>query len=69
MKPIQFELTLHDDQETKEKMQFLSALETALDHSRNVVPEEFLSFSDTMPLGSKVRITLELVGGVKGFRQ
>lgn len=62
MKLIQFEVTLHDDQETKEKMQFLSALETALDHSKNIIPDEFLSFTDTMPLGSKVRITLELVG-------
>lgn len=62
MKPIQFEVTLHNDQETKEKMQLLSALETALDHSKNIIPDEFLSFTDTMPLGSKVRITLELVG-------
>lgn len=60
---ITFDVVLHDDEETQEKIQFLSRLETALDHSKNLneIPDEFLEFTDSIPIGSKVRITVEIV--------
>jgi len=39
----------------------LNTLETMFDDERNILPPEYFYFSDELPLGSKVRITFEVV--------
>jgi len=55
------DMTLFDDEVTRKKLTILNTLETMFDDERNVLPPEYFYFSDELPLGSKVRITFEVV--------
>jgi hypothetical protein len=54
-------MTLFDDAETHKKLALLSPLETMFDHSKNPLTLDYYWFSDHLPVGSKVRITMEVV--------
>lgn len=56
-----FDLTLFDDAETHKKLTLLSRLEAMFDDERNVLPPEYFYFSDELPMGSRVRITFEVI--------
>ena len=56
-----FELTLFNDEHTRDKLHMLNTLEAMFDDARNVLPEEYFYFSDDLPLGSRVRVTFELI--------
>lgn len=60
MKAI-IDMTLFDDEKTRKKLTILNTLETMFDDERNILPPEYFYFSDELPLGSKVRITFEVV--------
>jgi len=53
--------TLFDDDIVKEKLEIMNTLETMWDDERNAIPEELSFFMCDLPLGSKVKITFELV--------
>ena len=57
----EFEMTLFDDDGNRKKLTLLNTLETMFDDERNVLPPEYFYFSDELPLGSKVRITFEVI--------
>ena len=56
-----FDQTLFDDAETHKKLTLLSPLEAMFDDVRNVFPPEYYWFSDELPVGSKVRVTFEVI--------
>ena len=58
----EFEMTLWDDEETAKKSALLNRLETLFDHSKNTLSKDYFWFSDNLPLGSRVKITFEVVG-------
>ena len=60
MKAI-FDMTLFDDDMTRKKLTLLNTLEVMFDDERNVLPPEYFYFSDELPLGSRVRITFEVI--------
>ena len=53
--------TLFDDNIVKEKLEILNTLETMWDDERNERPDELNFFVEELPLGSKVKITFELL--------
>ena len=57
----EFELTLFDDKHTAKSLTVLNKLEAMFDHPRNLIPESYYWFSDEIPIGSTIRVTLELV--------
>ena len=57
----EFQMTLFDDEQTRKKLTILNTLETMFDDERNILPSEYFYFSDELPLGSRVRITFEVV--------
>lgn len=57
----EFEMTLWDDEETAKKSSVLSPLEILFDHSKNRLPAEYFWFSDALPLGTRVKITFEMI--------
>lgn len=57
----EFVMTLWDDAETAKKLTMLNRLETLVDHSKNTLPEDYFWFSDNLPVGSRVKITFEVV--------
>lgn len=57
----EFEMTLFDDEETAKKLPMLNRLETLFDHSKNNLPEDYYWFSDNLPVGSRVKITFEVI--------
>ena len=57
----EFEMTLFDDEETAKKMTVLNRIETLFDHSKNNLPEDYFWFSDSLPVGSRVKITFEVI--------
>ena len=58
---ITFDMTLFDDEKNRKKLTILNKLETMFDDERNILPPEYLYFSDDLPMGSKVRITFEVI--------
>ncbi len=56
-----FDMTLWDDAETAKDLTILNRLEALFDHSKNSLPEEYYWFSDNLPVGSRVRITFEVI--------
>tara|TARA_R110002126_G_scaffold112184_2_gene250356 strand:- start:330 stop:497 length:168 start_codon:yes stop_codon:yes gene_type:complete len=54
-------MTLFEDDETHKKLTLLSPLETMFDHSKNILPLDYYWFSDKLPVGSRVKITFEIV--------
>lgn len=57
----EFTLTLFDDQHVKDKLVLLSKLEAMFDDARNTLPKEYYWFADEVPMGAKVKITMEVV--------
>jgi hypothetical protein len=57
----EFELTLFDDEKTRKKLTLLNTLETMFDDERNILPPEYFYFSNELPLGTKVRVTFEVL--------
>jgi hypothetical protein len=57
----QFDLTLFNDEKTKEKLEIMNCLEAMFDDDRNHLPNEYYFFSDGIQMGRTVRVTLELV--------
>ena len=53
--------TLFDDDIIKEKLEIMNTLETMWDDERNTIPDDLNFFVEKLPLGSKVKITFELV--------
>ena len=53
--------TLFDDDIVKEKLEIMNTLETMWDDERNKISDELIFFVEDLPLGSKVKITFELV--------
>ena len=53
--------TLFDDDIVKEKLEIMNTLETMWDDERNQIPDDLNFFVEQLPLGSKVKITFELV--------
>ena len=56
-----FDMTLFDDETTRKKLTVLNTLETMFDDERNILPPEYFYFSDDLPVGSKVRMTFEVI--------
>lgn len=56
-----FEMTLWDDEQTRKNLTVLNRLEALFDHSGNTLPDEYYYFSDELPVGSRVRITFEVI--------
>lgn len=54
-------MTLFDDEITRKKLTLLNTLETMFDDERNILPLEYFYFSESLPLGTKVRITFEVI--------
>ena len=57
----EFMLVLFDDDSVREKLKVLNCLETMFDDQRNSLPESLWFFTDNLPMGSKVKLTFELV--------
>jgi len=57
----EFEMTLWDDAVTAKNLTILNRLEALFDHSKNVLPDEYYWFSDNLPVGSRVKITFEVI--------
>ena len=57
----EFEMTLFDDEETAKNLTILNRLEALFDHSKNTLPEDYFWFSDNLPVGSRVKITFEVI--------
>ena len=53
--------TLFDDDIVKEKLEIMNTLETMWDDERNHIPDDLNFFVEELPLGSRVKITFELV--------
>lgn len=59
---LKFELTLFDDESTREKLACMSTLEAMLDDERNELPQFWNHVMEFQPgLGGKVRITIEVI--------
>lgn len=61
MMKTEFEMTLFDDEETAKNLSILNRLEALFDHSKNTLPLDYYWFSDNLPVGSKVKITFEVL--------
>ena len=53
-----FELTHWNDDESKEKLQFLEVIECMFDHSKNSIPDEFIELSNSIRFGDTIEITI-----------
>lgn len=60
----EFILEYFDDERFKDKLIVLSRLEAAFDDYRNKIPEEYYYIADDAPLGSKIKVTLELINSL-----
>lgn len=58
----EFPLTLHDNDKNRDKSPYLQRIEIMFDDENNPLPDEWFSFwSDNIPWGSTIKITLETV--------
>lgn len=57
----EFILTYFDDESFSSKLDLLSKIEAAFDDSRNELPDSYYYFSDDIPLGTRVKVTMEVV--------
>ncbi len=58
----EFVLDYFDDESFTSKLDVLSKIEAAFDDARNELPTLWYYFSDIIPVGKKVKITIELTG-------
>ena len=61
MKKVEYTLTLFDDDWVKEKLTVMDNMECLFDDARNDVPDEYYEMVKTMPFGSSLKITVELI--------
>lgn len=58
----EFLLTLHDNEKNRDKVRYMQKIEIMFDDKDNPLPYEWFSFwSDDIPWGSTIKITLETV--------
>ena len=57
----EFLLTLFDDEWVRHKAKALNCLELMFDDHRNQLPDSYYYFSDEIPLGTTIRVTMEVV--------
>lgn len=58
----QFDLTFFDNEKNIRKSKCMSPLEIMFDDEDNKLPEDYYWFADELPLGAKIRVTLEVIG-------
>lgn len=58
---ICFQMTLFDDDAVREKLTVMSKMDVMFDDSRNNDPDEYYELINNLPLGSSIRITVEVV--------
>lgn len=56
-----FVLELKDDMKTENALKFLNRIEVMFDDVRNTLPKEWYWFTEELPLGSKVKFTMEVI--------
>jgi hypothetical protein len=61
---VSFNLTHWDDNQTEDRLPFLSKLETMFDHPRNMLPDDYYLLTENIPLGSTIKITIEFVNSL-----
>ena len=54
-------MTIFDDALVKAKLPFMDKMEIMSDDARNTIPDEYFDFIENIPLGSVVKINLEIV--------
>ena len=58
----EFLLTLYDNEKNRDKVRYFHRIEIMFDDEDNPLPDEWFSFwSDSIPWGSTIKITLETV--------
>lgn len=60
-----FDLKLYKDYHVKQKLEVMSRLEAMFDDGRNVLPEEYYWFTEDIPVGTTILVTMEVVPKVK----
>ena len=58
---VSFNLTHWDDDQTEDRLPFLSKLETMFDHPKNTLPDDYYLLTENIPLGSTIKVTIEFV--------
>lgn len=62
----EFDLTLFDDDVTRDKLKVMNRLEAMFDDARNKLPDNYFSMVDQLPLGATVRFTMEVIAHARG---
>ena len=57
----EFELTLFDNKKNRKKLGCMNTLEVLFDDEDNKLPEDYYWFAEDIPLGTKIKVTLEVV--------
>jgi hypothetical protein len=57
----EFILTYFNDEAFSNKLGLLSKIEAAFDDDRNNLPDSYYYFSDDLPLGTRVKVTMEVI--------
>jgi len=57
----EFNLVLHDNDVNKNKLRMLSKLEVMFDDPLNIIPDNWFYFTDELPFGVKIKVTLEVI--------
>ncbi len=60
---IEYVVELFDSENLERNLRCMSKLEHMLDDKRNPPPPELFTFSDDLPIGGKIKVTLEIVEG------
>lgn len=58
----QFDLTLFDNEKNRRKSTCMCPLEIMFDDEDNKLPDDYYWFAEEIPLGTKIRVTLEVIG-------
>jgi hypothetical protein len=61
MAKTSFTLTMFDDDETKEASLWMNDISVMFNHSKNILPDEYYQMQDGFPIGSKVKVTFEIL--------
>lgn len=59
-----FDLELRDTEENHQKLRLLNKLEVAFDDEINGLPASYYDFVENVPMGSTIRVTLEVIESV-----
>ena len=61
MKSVAYELTLFDDESTREKSRYMCPLDIMYDDDRNDVPEEYWHLVENLIPGESIKITIDKI--------